>query len=239
MSITYQQIERQVSAALGTITGGVVSTAETNYTATGDTSTRNSADFPPTMVIDAILGAMTDIVSTICETPHHPERAAFAAVTATLANRDTLPRVTSTSAPIIGTFGRCYDATNNNELIPASLDVIRAYNRNPNSMYTAMGLNLYYYAFTGNAIEHTRTGVKLDCCTWTRPTFSANSNIPLEDYHERGLVAGAVVMLCPREAAYLDAWQAENAVWQAHLTAIRNLGDPASATDAQTAPSVS
>ena len=228
-----------MSAALGTITGGVVSTAETNYTATGDTSTRNSADFPPTMVIDAVLGAMTEIVSTICQTPHHPERAAFAAITAALANRATLPRVTSTSAPIIGTFGRCYDSSNNNELIPGSLDTIRAFNRDPNSMYSNSGLNLYYYAFTGNAIEHTRTNVILDCCTWTRPTFSANSAIPLDDYHERGLVAGAVVMLCPREAAYLDAWNAQNATWQAHLTAIQSLGDPASATDAQTAPSVS
>lgn len=234
MSITYQKIERQVAAALGDITGGQVGTAETNYTATGDTSTRSSADFPPTYLIDAILGAMSEIVYAICSTPHHPERTAFGAVTSALANRATLPRVTSTSAPIIGTFGRCYDSTSGYELIPAPVDDIRTFARNPNGIYT--GFNLYWYAFDGNAIVHTRSGVILDCCTWERPTFSANSNIPLEDYHERGLVAGAVLHMLPREGAYMEAYQAHNNVWQAHLADIRNLGNPDVATDAQSAP---
>lgn len=234
MSITYQQIERQVSAALGAIEGGQIATAEGNYTITGNTSTRNSPDFVPSYVVDAILGAMSDIVYTICSTPHHPERTAFGAVTAALANRATLPRVTSTSAPIIGTFGRCYDSTNGYELLPAPVDDIRDFARNPNSMYT--GYNLYWYAFDGNAIVHTRSGVILDCCTWTRPTFTAASNIPLEDYHERGLVAGAIIHMLPVEGSYMAGWSAHNAVWQDHLASIRNYGNPLIATDAQSAP---
>lgn len=235
MSITYQQIERQVSALLGAIEGGVVGTAETNYTATGNTSTRNSPDFVPTQVIDGILGAMTAIVETICSTPHHPERTAFAAVTSALANRATLPRVTSTSAPIIGTFGRCYDSSNNNELLAMPVDDIRAFNRNPNSMYSS--LSLYWYAFDGNAIVHTRTNIILDCCTWSRPTFVAGNNIPLDDYHERGIVAGAIVLMAPREGAYLSLYNALKPEWDAHLAKIRTLGDPLIATDAQSAPS--
>lgn len=234
MSILYQVIERQVSAALGTILGSDVAAVDANYTTAGSSANRNNPDFPPSYVQDAILGALSDIVETICSTPHHPERATFAAITAALANRATLPRVTSTSAPIIGTFGRCYDSSNNNELLPGAADMIRSFTRNPNSMYT--GLNIYWYAFDGNAILHTRTNVVLDCCTWTRPTYASASNIPVDDYHERGLVAGAVVHLAPREGAYLPLYNAYLPLWQAHLALIRSMGDPLVATDAQSAP---
>src|SRR5262245_43162384 len=169
MSFSYGKVESQVSNLLGTIVGATISTTDTNYAATTSTSNRNNPDFPLKAVEDEIVNAISDIVLTIAETPRHPERNTYRGITAALANLSLVPPTSDVAVPFIGVKGRVYDSGNNKTLLPMPLGKVRSFNEFSGNVYS--GFQPYWYAYSGQAIEHTRTNVIIEGCVWARPTF--------------------------------------------------------------------
>ena len=235
MAFTYGTCERQVSNLLGLIAGTDMATVGTNYSATASTSNRQNPDFPIPAVQDAIVNSITDIALAIAETPRHPERANLVGSTVSLANRGAIPANDSLGSPFIGVKGRVYDFSTGKACIPIDVGRVRSYNELSSTLYS--GLSLYYYAYDGSTIEHTRTAVAIEGCVWVRPTYSTASNVGLDDIHETAVVAGAVMRLCPREAQYLDLWTSQNTIWTDHLNRIRALGGQDAITTVNGAPS--
>lgn len=226
MAITFERVIQEVLNELGAVAGATAATADTNYTASPSTSTVIGPDFIPSMVNDALAGAIAEIVECIASFPHHPERARFADVTASLANRAAIPQTGSGGARIIGVPGFVRDASDAQALEEVSLDKVRSYTRHAATIYLAQ--DAYLYAINGNRIEHTRTNVAMDVCVFTRPTTFTGA-IALEDWHEPGLVAGTVKTLATKESMFSRLYEAANKRWEDHLDKTRAMGKAASA----------
>ena len=235
MAITYEKVIQQVLNRLGAVAGATAATADTNYTASPTTSTVIGPDFVPSTVNDALAAALGEIVECIASTPLHPERQRFADVTASLANFAAIPQTNSAGAArIIGIPGFVRDASDSVACLPAPLDNIRDFNRFSATVYS--GFSSYSYAINAGRIEHTSTNVVMEVCVYTRPT-SFTGNISLEDWHEDGLVEGTVAKLALKENMFGDLYGAANTAWQAHLTEIKNYGNPDLYGAASAAPS--
>lgn len=235
MSFSFGTVERQVSNLLGLIQGAALADTSTNYTATASTSNRINPDFPIVAVQDAIIGSITDIALAIAETPRHPERTNLQGTTTALGNRSVIPALDSLSNPFIGIKGRVYDFSTGKSCIPLDVGRVRSYNELSSTVYA--NLSLYYYAYNGNTIEHTRTSVAIEGCVWVRPTYATSSNVTLDDIHESAVVMGAVMRLAPREAQYLDIVTSAKTIWDDHLARIRALGGQDAITGQNAAPS--
>lgn len=234
MAITYDKVTQEVLNLLGAVLGSIASAADTNYTATPSTSTVIGPDFLASQVLDAIVQAQGEIVEAIASTPRHPEREGFADVTVSLANFAAIPRTGSGGATIIGVPGFVRDASDSIACLPTDLDKVRDFNRFSSTVYS--GFSPYWYAINGNRIEHTRTNVVIEVCVYTRPT-TFTSNIALDDWHESGLVQGAVAKLALKESSFAELYQGANAMWMAHLAQIRNYAQPELYGMATAAPS--
>jgi hypothetical protein len=234
MPITFERVIQQALNRLGAVLGGQAVSAESNYDANPSTSTVNGPDFTPHQVNDALAATIGEIVEAIASTPKHPERQRFFDVTVSLANRDPIPQVGSGGARIIGVPGFIRDASDGQALLPNTLDAIRGYNRHKTTIH--VGQNFYFYVINGGRIEHTRTNVIMEVCVYTRPT-SFTGNIPLEDWHEGGLVAGTVAKLAPKESLFAELQAAAAKERNDHLTEIRSYGAPELYGLAQAAPS--
>lgn len=235
MAITYNKVKQEVLNLLGAVLGATVATADANYTATPSTSTVIGPDFLASHVEDAIVSAFGEIVEAIAGTPLHPERARYGDVTTTLANRAVIPRTGSgTGKLIVGVIGAVRDSGNLETLVRAPLNSVGSFNRFP-AIYS--GSARYWYAINAGRIEHTRTNVLIDVCVYERPT-SFVGNIDLDDHHEGGLVANAVMRLAPKESMFGNLWAAVKQQRDDHLATIRNYGNPNLYGEAQAAPAV-
>jgi hypothetical protein len=235
MAITFERVIQQALNRLGAVLGATASAAETNYDASPSTSTVIGPDFTPGTVEDALAASLGEIVEAIASTPVHPERQRFADVTATLANLAAIPQTNAAAtARIIGVPGFVRDASDNIACLPNSLDAIRSYNRHSGGVYG--GMDFYWYAINSGRIEHTRQGVVMGVCVYTRPT-SFTGNISLEDWHEGGLVAGIVSKLAPKESLFAELASLATAEWLAHLTQVRSYGGQQNYGILQAAPS--
>jgi hypothetical protein len=237
MSFTYGKVESQVSNLLGNIVGTDMATADTNYQAVASTANRKNVDFPPTAVQDAIVNTVTELFQLISSTPRHPERQLFIDVTAPLANRAQITRLSAGSLRISGVYGRVYDPSDEETCLPDDLDSIRSYNRFKGAGSVYDGFNTYKYALNGQTIEHTRETVVIEVATWQRPTFSPATSIPVDDYHEWPIVCGAVAKIAPREGSYVRLLEYCAKVWSDHLDHTRSYGALELMTEAESAPS--
>lgn len=234
MAFTFPGVIQQVLNELGAVKGATATDADANFTAAPSISTVIGPDFLPAMVQPALAGAIGKIVECIAATPHHPERQRFADVTASLANRDALPQAGSGGGRIIGVYGFVRDASDGIACEAADLDRVRGYTRFASTIYSNQ--EAYLYCINGNRIEHTRPNVVIEVCTYTRPTLFTG-DVPLEDWHEPGVVAGTVRVLATKESMFADLYAAANTRWEEHLTETRNLGNPASYGKAVAVPS--
>jgi hypothetical protein len=234
MSITYDGVIQQILNALGAVAGPTPATADANFTASPSTSTVIGPDFVPSMIQPALASSLSEIVEAIASTPLNPERQRYADVTASLANFDAIPQTGNGGARIIGVPGYVKDASDNIACLPNTLDAIRSYNRFAATIYD--GFTPYWYAINSDRIEHTRPGVIMGVCVWTRPTTFTGA-IPCEEWHEGGLVSLSVAKLALKESMFVALYEGANSAGQAHLTQIRNYGQPAAYGLAQAAPS--
>lgn len=235
VTVTYNQIERQVSIELGNILGGDVSTADTNYSAAPTTTNRKEPDFPPAAIQDAILATIGELVQSVAETPLHPWRVTIRAVTSALVSGDLLP-VTIGGVPVIGRWGRVTDSSSGLLLQPVDVDAIRSFNRFAASVYS--GKNSYWYAIENANIEHTRAAVIVEGCVWNRPAWAGASLIPFSDTCEWPIVWGAVCRLAPREWKEAGLTTFAQSQWDSWITRIRGFADPVVLTGAASAPAV-
>ena len=237
MAITYGKIESEVSNLLGNIVGSTMADANTNYAATASTSNRLNPDFSPNAVQDAILAIMSEIAYTIFSTPRHPERAGFVSFSTLLTNGAPIPTTDSGGTNlVVGIPGIVRDASTAVVCTPMDLDQIAAYNRFKASIYS--GYELYHYALNGDRIYHTRTNVTVEWPTWVRPSsWTAGDNILFLDYHETGIVMGAVARLALAEGMYAAMAQQAAQYYTSHLERIRSIADPMLMTTAEAAPS--
>ena len=234
MSVTYNKIFNEVANLLGAGSGSDAATAETNYLATLSTSNVIGPDFTPAKITDAVAATLADIVRTIAETPRHPDRKAFLSTTAALANRATIPNVDVLGFRMVGIPGRVFDSSNQQTLESKALDSVQKYNRFASSIYSQFGP--YWYCINGNVIEHTRTNVMIEVCTFERPTVFSGT-IPLPDDYEWPLTYGAAAFLAPKEGMYASVHAQCIAIYNNFLAQIRALGMPELTTTAQAAPS--
>jgi hypothetical protein len=235
MAITYAKVTQEVLNLLGAIKGATPVLAEASYTAAPDTSTVIGPDFLASQVQDSIAVALGEIVEAIASTPLNPERAAFTSQTAALASGDLIPRTDSGLVNVVvGVIGTVRDSSNSKVLLTTDVDKVRSFVEFASTVYS--GFIPYWFAVDGQRIYHTRTNVVADVCTYTRPTSFAG-NAPIDDWHESGLIQGAVSKLALKESMFNDLYTGANAAWMAHLAQIRNYGNPVGYGMAQAAPS--
>lgn len=234
MAITFESVIQQILNELGAVKGATPAQADANYTASPSTATVIGPDFLPSQVQDALAATISKTVECIASVPHHPERQRFADVTAALSNLDAIPRVGSGGATVIGVPGFVRDGSDGKAVLPAPLDAVRSYTRFAATIYA--GQDAYLYAINGNRIEHTRTTVIVEVCVFTRPT-TFTGDINLDDWHEAGLVAGAVEILATKESMFAALHDAAKQRRDAHLAEIRNYAPPELYGKAQSAPS--
>lgn len=223
MPITFESVIQQILNELGAVKGATAADADANFTASPSVLTVIGPDFVPSHVQPALAGVISETVECIAATPRHPERQRYADVTTSLANRAAIPRTGSGGLTIIGIPGFVRDASDSVACLPNSLDAIRSYNRHAATIYA--GFSPYWYAINGNRIEHTRTNVVIEVCVFARPT-SFTGAINIDEWHEGGLVAGAVAKLATKESMFADLYTAAKQRRDDHLAKIRNYAAP-------------
>ena len=210
MSVPYNIVLRETAIRANAIVGPVPGTLETNYVVSPLTTTQvQSSIFSFTALKDAVLAAEERLAWAIANVKGHPWRQSMANTTAALANLAALPAASTNSKPIVGAWGAVIDGTSSIVCSEMPLDQVRRRALNANSEFVCP---VYWYALNGGRIEHTRTTVVVECCTYSRSdqstTFDANGNILLPDALEHAYVCGAVSMLV-RD----DEWKEQSQIY--------------------------
>lgn len=197
MSVTYNNVIRQAGLKVNAIVGATVATIETNYTTALSSANFQSVDFPFTFFKDICLLVEEKLSNRIAFNRNHVWRAYLKGHTASIANLGEIPSVDSNGKPIIGVFGSVRDATSGIICQEKPIDVIRRRVRNANGRFKT---EVYYFAYDGTRLTHTRANVQIDCCIFDRvdrqTAINTLSNpILLPDTLEEAYVNGMVSML--------------------------------------------
>lgn len=222
-TITYNQLERQVSNLLGLILAGDttdLTTAEANYLAPASVTNRKEPDWPPSAVQDGLIAAMNDLAQAIASTRMHPHRIDMSTVTANLPTNSSMPAAPLSGIPFIGRWGSVIDTATNLPLEEVDKARVLSINRHASTIFA--GKTFYYYCIEENRIFHTRANVYVRGCSWQSPTWGGSNLIPFSDTFEAPIVNRAVMLLAPREGKYADLWQAAKAVWDAAVADIQS-----------------
>jgi hypothetical protein len=235
MSFSWDKAKQKVGNELGAVLGSNATQADANYSAPMTTGTVIGPDFTPSMIEDALAGALGRIVEAIASTPLNPERAGFTTQTVALASGDLIPRTDSGGTnKIVGVIGAVRDSSDDEVLELTDLDKVRSFARHSATVYE--GFDAYWYALDAQRIIHTRTEVEADVCTYTRPA-AFTGDVPLDDWHESGLVKLAVAEIALKESMFANLYDAASKDGEAHLAIIRNYGNPDLHGNAQAASS--
>lgn len=208
MATTINTIIRQWAIRVNGIAGSVPADVEAAYVVTPLTSV-DSADFPLSFARDTYLAVESRLATAIASyrDPQtralHPWRSLLKGVTAGLANKADIPSVDASGNQIIGVLGAVRDASDNIVCDEMPIDDVRRAARNANAWVVTP---VYGYSVVGNRIEHTRTNVVVEVCTYNRTTRATaaaalTNNILLPDALEEAYVAG-MVSLTVRDDAF-------------------------------------
>jgi len=223
MSFSWNIAKQKVANELGAILGATATAADAAYLATMTTGTVIGPDFTPSMIEDALAAALGKIIEAIASTPLNPERAGFTTQTVALASGDLIPRTDSGGTKIVGVIGAVRDSSDDEVLEITDLDKVRSFARHSATVYE--DFDAYWYALDGQRILHTRTEVEIDVCTYTRPA-AFSGDVPLDDWHESGLVKLAVAEIAMKESMFAALYASASKDGEAHLLEIRNYGNP-------------
>lgn len=222
MSLSWNVIKQKVANRLGAIAGPTAVLADANYLATISTSTVIGPAFTPAMIEDALVAGLGRIVEAIASMPLNPERTGFTSQTAALASGDLMPRTDSSGVVMVGVMGAVRDSSNSRVLEVTDLDKVRSFARHSATVYN--DFDSYWYALDGQRLYHTRTNVVIDVCTYVRPTVFVT--IPIDDWHESGLVNLAVAEIALKENLFASLYQDANTKGETHLAKIMAYGNP-------------
>jgi hypothetical protein len=157
MATTWQALESQVLTLLNAQEAVSVSGVETIYQATAAKTDADIGDqvFFLSRIRDAIVDAHQQVIRFICLTEGHPRRGAFRSVVS-VAHRDALPDALA--------YGAFYYSTN--ELTERAAEEVDAIRRDTASLN---GVEVYYYAKSGNVLLATVTPVDVEIFDYDRP----------------------------------------------------------------------
>ena len=197
MSVNYHDILAAVALRANALVGAKAAPLEATYITRPLTSADfQSSIFPFSDFRTAILSAEQKLAQTIANSNDESQRAYLMSQTAGLVNGDLLPSADLTGAPIIGPYGAVVDGTDTSIVCTRQpVQIVRRFNAN-----TALwSIPLYYFAFTGNRIEHTRSTVILECPVYDYgaqvTAFDADGDMVLADGLMEALICGGISML--------------------------------------------
>jgi hypothetical protein len=205
MPTTYHQILSQIAVRHGALIGGQVVAVDSSYRTSPLTSAEfgeNAATFPFSAYKGALLLAEEALVTTIAnyvDKPgrgkvYHAWRRPLLSQTAAISPAAIIPATNSASKQIIGAYGAVRDASNGNELVEHAVDDIQRAKRGIADGWIKTAV--YQYAIDGDFIDHTRTTVKIDVCTYDGAAqgtaIDSNSAMLLPDAVGFVLVCGGV-----------------------------------------------
>lgn len=198
MACTYNSIIRQAALKVNAIVGATVATIASNYGTTPLTSGQfQSVDFPINFFLDTCILVEEKLANRIAFNREHPWRASLYSFTAIIPNFGLIPTTDSFLKPIIGVMGAVHDSTSGVICQEKPIDVIRRRVRNANDYFKT---DVYYYAYDGIRVTHTRANVQIDCCVYDRAARrtaidTLTNPILLPDTLEEAYVNGMVSML--------------------------------------------
>lgn len=195
INVRYQDLLHDVALRMNALVGGDVTAINTTYNvAVLNASHFKSVDWPFASFKAAILMAVADFAWAIADTGGHPWRSQLGALTTSLANQAALPSLSAAGREIIGAWGVVRDATSGIPLTEQPLDVVRRIVQETWRKYP-----LYFFKIDGNYIEHTRTNVVIECCTYSKTeqstAFDANTEMLLPDVLQLPVVARTISIM--------------------------------------------
>lgn len=215
MSVPYQAIFAATALRVNALVGALAPALETSFTTSPLTTAEfQSSIFPFTAIKYAVINGEEKLVIKTANNPDDPNRQYLANTTAALTNPSTLPSLSANSKPIIGAWGAVRDGSNGTVCSQMPLDIVRR------RAASTQVIPVYWSNITSGRIEHTRTSVIVECCTYSRSDqltiFSANGNILLSDALEPDYIEEALGILVRddefMEQAKLYAMQAQNSI---------------------------
>jgi hypothetical protein len=232
MGVSINTIIRQASLRINGIAGSLPADVEAAYVTTPLPSI-DSADFPLSFFRDTCLAVESKLATAIASYRDektralHPWRSLLLSQTAAIPNRGTIPSVDSGGNQIIGVLGSVFDALDSEMCDEMPLDDVRIAVRNSGNWLKS---NVYAFALVGNRIEHTRTNVKIDVCTYNRTTRTTaiatlTNNILLPDALEEAYVCG-IVSLAIRDGAFTNQANTYRAYYRESLADLGRGGMP-------------
>jgi hypothetical protein len=202
MATTFNTVLRQIALSVNAITGATPALLQTSYATVPLTSSNfQSSIFPFLGLIDKMLDAEAELVTTVASTGNHPYRSALISQTASLAYGD-LVSTNSSGTPIIGDIGDVRDVDTGQPLTKNELRQIQDRVINPGNMWL---ISVWWYALSDRRIYHTVDNVVIDVIAYTRPNadaLSLTTNIALPDDAVPAYVSCAL-MACIRDDEFM------------------------------------
>lgn len=202
MAVPYRVIFGAVGLRVNALVGALAPALETSITTSPLTTAEfQSTIFPFTGIKWAVINAEQKLVVKTANNPEDPNRQFLANTTAALTNPSTLPSLSTNSKPIIGAWGAVRDASNGTVCSQMPLDIVRR------RAASTQVVPVYWSNITSGRIEHTRTSVIIECCTYSRTdqiaVFEANGDILLSDALEPDYIEEALGILV-RDDEFMD-----------------------------------
>jgi len=194
MSVPYQKLVAEIGLRLNAIAGALPADLETTYIKTTLSQTDfKSGDWPYTLAKDLVILAEGKYAGIISFTNRQSLRKPLISQTAAFASGVAFPATNSAGDKVIGVPGAIKDAVDSTTLTEKPLALVRRLNAETWRVYP-----LYHFAFDGDRLEHTRTTVIADVCTYNsatqRAAVQASGNMLLADSLEEALICEGVSM---------------------------------------------
>lgn len=231
MAISFLSIQADVQSQLNALIATTPTVTETTYSAvvagTSVVADRTSTDWGLPQIQNALLDTEYDLIKEICFNSRHPERSSFNAVSDPLSNPAALPIVDNAGIHFLGQFNYVVQSGTEILLRERELQVTQWSIQNSSSAFSNP-LVLIYSIVGGWLYHNSPTAVMLQGTAADRNTCVANvytpfSAIRVREYYRPAIVAGALVRLLAKEGAWLDAMQANAAIYKDQIDQIRSV----------------
>lgn len=194
MSVPYQKLVGEIGLRLNAIVGALPADLENTYIKTTLTQADfKSGDWPLSFVQDLVILAEAKYAGIISFTDRKSLRKPLISQTAAIASGGAFPATNTAGVQIIGVPGAIKDSSDGTTLTEKPLALVRRLIAETWRVYP-----LYHFAFDGDRLEHTRTMVVADVCTYNsstqRTAVQAAGNMLLADSLEEALICEGVSM---------------------------------------------
>lgn len=210
MSVPYAKLLSEIALRLNALVGALPVDLETTYIKSAFAQTDfKSGDWPYTFNKDLCILAEAKYAGIISSTNNKSLRRPLISQTAAIASGGVFPSSNSGGDKVIGIPGSISDSSDSKALTEKPLALVRRL-----IAETWRAYPLYHFAFDGDRLEHTRTNVIADVCTYNsatqRTAVQAGGNMLLHDSLEEALICEGVCMAFRDEMFPAQASQYRN-----------------------------